>query len=77
MPRNATLPGPPPDEQDDSLLGAPFQQTKASKTCSIALVVRRYWRYVWWKGSAAGPRPKIRGPKSGERVRAIGPEDEE
>jgi hypothetical protein len=32
---------------------------------------------VWWKGSAAGPRPKIRGPKSGERVGAVGPEDEE
>jgi len=40
-------------------------------------VARRYSRYVWWKGNAAGPRPKRRGPKSGERVGGVCPEDDE
>ena len=41
-PRGAALP--PPNEPDDSLLGASFQQTKASRTWSIALVAQRYSR---------------------------------
>ena len=43
-PRDAALPGPLPNEPDDSLLGASFQQTKASRTCSIVLVAQRYSR---------------------------------
>ena len=70
-PIDAALPGPPPNEPDDSLLGASCQRTKASRTCSIALVARSFSRYVWWKGNAAGL-----GPKRGEKVGGECPEDD-
>jgi hypothetical protein len=32
---------------------------------------------VWWNGSAAGPRPKRRGPKRGESVGGVCPDGDE